>query len=116
MDDMADIEFDDNGRTRLRALQDGQQIGKIDYFVLDQPPTARVGVHTEVDPDHQGEGIAGKLAAEFYRRAAEAGQGVVPLCPYLKRWSLAHPEQAPAPDDELTARAMVKLREDPATW
>lgn len=113
---MADIEFDDNGRTRLRALQDGRQIGKIDYFVLDQPPTARVGVHTEVDPDHQGEGIAGKLATEFYRLAAEAGQGVVPLCPYLKRWSLAHPEQAPAPDDELTARALLKLREDPATW
>lgn len=113
---MADIEFDDDGRRRLRALQGGQQVGKIDYFVLDQPPTAWVGVHTEVDPDHQGEGIAGQLAAEFYRRAAEAGQAVVPLCPYLKRWSLSHPEQAPAPAQELTDRALRKLREDPATW
>ena len=113
---MADIEFDDDGRSRLRALLEDLQVGKIDYFVLEQPPTARVGVHTEVDPDHQGEGIAGKLAAEFYRRAAGAGQSVVPLCPYLKRWSLAHSEQAPAPTDGLTDRALLKLRENPATW
>jgi uncharacterized protein len=116
---MADIEFDDDGRTRLRALLGQEQVGQIAYFVLDEPPTAaaRVGVHTEVDPAHQGEGIAGMLAAEFYRRAADAGQGVVPLCPYLKRWSLKHPEQAPAPTEELTARAKAVLsQDDPATW
>ena len=116
------ISFEDDGGRRLTALVDGQPAGRIDYFVLpggaepEHRPSALVGVHTEVDPEHQGRGVAGALAAEFYRLAAAGGRAVVPLCPYLKKWAEAHPDQAPAVDTELVRDAARHLRQDPSLW
>jgi uncharacterized protein len=76
----------------------------------------RVGVHTEVDPDFQGRGVAGALAAEFYRLAAAADQPVVPLCPYLTAWAELHPDQAPDPGTDAVRRAARRLRQDPSLW
>ena len=41
---------------------------------------------------------------------------MVPLCPYLKKWTEAHPDQAPAADTELVRRAARHLRQDPSLW
>lgn len=101
---------------RLDALQDGERIGEIDYFVLERPAPALVAVHTVVDKAHEGQGVAAALAAELYASAAREGLAVVPLCPYVARWAARHPEQAPEAPAEVRAAARGRLDEDPSTW
>ena len=51
-----------------------------------------VMVHTEVDPDLQGRGIAAELVAAALAFAREQGLKVRPLCSYVRAWLRRHPE------------------------
>jgi len=51
-------------------------------------------VHTEVKPEFEGEGIAGRLAAAALDEARARGRFVVPTCPYVSRYIGRHPEYA----------------------
>lgn len=115
----ADLQVQDDGRSLLEVLVDGRQAGRIDYFLLDGEhgtPAARVGVHTIVQPAHEGQGIGGRLATEFYRAAAAEGRTVVPLCPYLKHWSETRPTPFPPVDPELVRRATAYVEQHPSLW
>ncbi|AZM56960.1 N-acetyltransferase [Streptomyces sp. WAC 01529] len=128
---------DDRGRGVLEAFDgDGEALGQIVYFTLDEPDAvpevapeaapeaapvpvavaALVPVHTEVAAAHQGEGVAGALAGELYAIAGREGLAVVPLCPYVVKWAERHPERAPAASDDLTRAALDKVRTDPSAW
>ena len=62
---MSDIEIrDDREAGRLEAVADGEVVGHVEYFVLESPSRALVPVHTIVEPEHEGKGIAGSLARE----------------------------------------------------
>ncbi|MGW0822840.1 GNAT family N-acetyltransferase [Streptomyces sp. NPDC002845] len=106
---MRDIEIrDDRAAGRLEALageEGGEVVGHIQYFVLAEPERALVPVHTIVEPEHEGKGIAGSLARELYGIAAREGSAVAPLCPYVVRWAARHPEEAPAAAPELLRAA-----------
>ncbi|MEU8292657.1 GNAT family N-acetyltransferase [Streptomyces pseudogriseolus] len=104
---------DDRDAGRLEAVAGGEVVGRIEYFVLDDPAHALVPVHTIVEPAHEGQGIAGSLAREFYALAAREGTVVAPLCPYVVRWAARHPEEAPAADPELLRAAKRWLSEHP---
>ena len=120
--DKGGIQLQDDGHSLLEALVDGRQAGRIDYFLLepangeDAARTARVGVHTVVEPSHEGQGIGGRLAAAFYESAAAEGRPVVPLCPYLKHWAETHPDQAPSVAPELVARAAAYVETHSSLW
>ncbi len=45
---------DDRAAGRLEAVVDGEVVGRIEYFVLDDPAPALVPVHTVVEPAHEG--------------------------------------------------------------
>ena len=103
---MSDIEIrDDRPAGRLEALSGGEVVGRVEYFVLDEPGRALVPVHTVVEPAHEGKGIAGSLARELYGVAAREGVAVAPLCPYVVQWAARHPDQAPAADPALLRAA-----------
>ena len=51
-------------------------------------------VHTEVPPEYQGQGLAGRLATAALEWARESGRKVIPSCPYLKSYISKHPEFA----------------------
>ncbi|KQX83656.1 MULTISPECIES: GNAT family N-acetyltransferase [Streptomyces] len=104
---------DDREHGKLVAYVDGAAAGVIAYFVMDPEPGALVPVHTVVEPAHEGKGIAGSLAGEFYRMAAREGVPVVPLCPYVAKWAQRHPEQAPAVSEELVQGARRQLESHP---
>lgn len=111
---MADPEFRDHREEgRLEAYDDGVFAGHIAYFTLDFAPAALVAVHTIVEPGHEGEGIGSSLVREFYAMAARGGVPVVPLCPYAAKWSLRHPDTAPAPRAELVHEAERQLKQHP---
>ncbi|WUL57168.1 N-acetyltransferase [Streptomyces sp. NBC_00344] len=107
---------DDRPNGRLEALDDGQVIGRVQYFALDAEPAALVAVHTVVEPAYQGRGVAGALVEEFYATAAREGVPVVPLCPYAARWAGRHAEEAPVAPPELVTKAREQLAADPRRW
>ncbi|MFD0318664.1 GNAT family N-acetyltransferase [Streptomyces flavalbus] len=115
---MSDIEIrDDRAAGRLEAVgDDGAVVGRIEYFVLDDPRRALVPVHTIVEPAHEGQGIAGSLARELYAVADREGVVVAPLCPYVVRWAERHPDLAPAADPELLRAAKAWLSAHPGRF
>jgi predicted GNAT family acetyltransferase len=48
--------------------------------------------HTEVPPEYQGQGLAGKLAAAALDWARTKGLKVIPGCPYIQGYLTKHPE------------------------
>jgi predicted GNAT family acetyltransferase len=48
--------------------------------------------HTEVQPQHEGKGIAGALVRHVLEDARRQGRGVIPLCPYAAAYIKRHPE------------------------
>lgn len=111
---MSDIEIrDDRAAGRLEAVAGGDVVGRIEYFVLDEPRRALVPVHTVVEPAHEGKGIAGSLARELYGIASREGSAVAPLCPYVAKWAQRHQNEAPSADPELMAAAKKGLADHP---
>ncbi|GGW92979.1 N-acetyltransferase [Streptomyces malachitofuscus] len=111
---MGDIEIrDDRAAGRLEAVAGGEVVGRVEYFVLDTPRRALVPVHTIVEPAHEGKGIAGSLAREFYAIAAREDSAVAPLCPYVAKWAERHPDQAPAAGPDLMRAAKAWLAAHP---
>ncbi|MFB6613815.1 GNAT family N-acetyltransferase [Streptomyces sp. NPDC085524] len=114
---MVAIEFQDERKAgRLFAVEDGAVVGFIAYFVLAEAPHALVAVHTIVEPDHEGRGIAGGLVKTFYGIAAAEGVPVVPLCPYAASWAAKHPDQAPSAPAGVVAAAKAQLDADSDLW
>ncbi|MFD6274924.1 GNAT family N-acetyltransferase [Streptomyces sp. NPDC060209] len=104
---------DDRENGKLVAYEDGSAVGAVAYFVMHPEPGALVAVHTVVEPEHEGKGIAGALAREFYAMAGREGVPVVPLCPYIVTWARRHPEQACQAPDELVRGAERQLGSHP---
>ncbi|NGO81820.1 N-acetyltransferase [Streptomyces sp. YC504] len=114
---MADtVIFDDRPKGRLEARAEGELLGHIQYFVLDDPAPALVPVHTVVEPAHEGKGVAGSLTRELYAIAAREGFAVAPLCPYVVRWAAKHPDEAPVAPQELLDAAKAAVEADPEKW
>ena len=97
---------DDRPNGRLEARADGELLGHIQYFVLDEPAPALVPVHTVVEPAHEGKGVAGSLARELYAIAAREGFAVAPLCPYVVRWAAKQELQRRSLAPSRAARSM----------
>ncbi|RBM20267.1 GNAT family N-acetyltransferase [Streptomyces sp. PT12] len=57
-------------------------------------PELIVFVHTEVDPDREGQGIGSSLARVSLDAAREAGLRVLATCPFYAGWIGRHPEYA----------------------
>lgn len=107
---------DDRQRGRLEALEDGEVVGLVGYFVLDATPAALVAVHTVVDEEHEGKGIASALVRRLYTMAAGEEVPVVALCSYTAAWAGRHPEEAPVPPGDLVATARRQLKADSDRW
>ncbi|MDP4245361.1 MAG: GNAT family N-acetyltransferase, partial [Bacteroidota bacterium] len=50
-------------------------------------------IHTEVDPAHEGKGIARQLLDAMVAHARENKLRVVPICPYVLAQFRRHPER-----------------------
>ena len=50
-------------------------------------------VHTGVDPELRGQGIADDLAEAAFAYARDNGFRVVPSCGFIKKWLERHPDQ-----------------------
>ncbi len=76
---------------RYEARSDGELVGVIEYGMK---PGKIALIHTEVAPDHEGHGIAGKLARFALEDARRRSLRVIPACPYVRAFLERHPEFA----------------------
>ena len=85
---------------RYELLDDsGAMIGEIRYVL---EPGAVALVHTEVDPELQGRGLASELVEGAMNDLRERGLKMIPVCPYVRSWLRRHPEQADLVGETLT--------------
>ena len=68
--------------------------GFVAGFVLYQRHERRIAlIHTEVEPRHQGAGLAGRLARAALDDVRELGLEVVPLCPFVAAYIRRHADE-----------------------
>ncbi|MEV0588913.1 GNAT family N-acetyltransferase [Nonomuraea sp. NPDC050310] len=76
-------------RSRFEITLDGELAGFAEYQLRG---TTVVFTHTEVFPEHEGQGLAGKLVKHALDVSRDTGLTVRPLCPYISRFIERHPE------------------------
>lgn len=69
--------------SRYEITVDGALAG---FAEITRRPGRILFTHTEVDPAFQGQGLAGRLAADALADAATTGDTIVPYCPYIARY------------------------------
>lgn len=94
MDETIDVTLN-TARHRYDITVDGQAVGSSSYRDTDESGAAqRILYHTVIDEAFGGRGLASTLTREAIRQSVEAGFHVVPMCPYVKKWTTSHDEFA----------------------
>ncbi|MBT2230829.1 GNAT family N-acetyltransferase [Nonomuraea sp. NEAU-A123] len=89
---------DNTEQSRFEIFVDGTVAGFADYRLL---PTKIVFTHTEVLPEYEGQGLAGKLVGHALDASRDTGLRVVPLCPYVAKYIERHPPYKDLVDDSV---------------
>ena len=77
-------------RERYEAMVDGTLAGVLEYAVRGDEIEL---IHTEVLPEFEGRGIAGRIVQVALDDARRRGQGVVVSCPYVRIYLARHPAE-----------------------
>ncbi|MCU1372803.1 MAG: GCN5-related N-acetyltransferase [Actinomycetia bacterium] len=79
---------DDPSRSRYELLLDDHVAGTVAYLrhgdILDL-------VHTEIEPDHEGEGLGSAIARGVLDDVRRRGLRIRPTCPFIAGWLEKHP-------------------------
>jgi uncharacterized protein len=93
------IEVADNPQRSRFELRDGDRVIGIASYALVPGDSSEEGgtdrvvfFHTEVDPEYEGQGLAGRLAEFALSTTVARGRHIVALCPYIKVYLRRHPE------------------------
>jgi predicted GNAT family acetyltransferase len=78
-----------HGQSMFKAFEDEALVGSMLVYISDNSLKA---MHTEVDPAHEGKGIAHQLLDAMVAHARENKLQVVPLCPFVFAQFKRHPE------------------------
>ncbi len=83
--------------SRFEITVDGKLAGFAQYRLSEQ---RMVFMHTEVDDEYQGQGIAGQLARAALDAARQRSLYVTPKCDYIAGYIRKHPEYAELVDEQ----------------
>ncbi len=67
----------------FRLIENGKEIGELDYIWLDQ--STIVINHTEVNSNYEGHGLGKKLVDAAVDYARDNHLKIVPVCPFAKK-------------------------------
>lgn len=85
---MSDVTVTHNAAaSRFEAQVEGERVGLIDYRTSGNTVDL---MHTEVDPDRQGQGVASDLVRGALDTIRAEKMSIVPTCPYVARWLDGH--------------------------
>lgn len=88
MDKVTEIS-DNREAKRYEARVDGKLAGFADYIRTQE---VIAFVHTEVEPEYEGQGIGGALVRASLDEARRDGLAVLPTCPFYAGWIARHPD------------------------
>ena len=66
--------------------------GETAFTVYQKQGDTLIFVHTEVPTDERGQGVGDALIEGTLQQVREAGQKVIPLCPFVDAYIRRHPE------------------------
>jgi predicted GNAT family acetyltransferase len=92
---------DDGERRRFEVVVDGEVAGFAQYL---RRGGRIIFVHTEIDPAYEGRGLGSALARGALDATRQAGEPVVPLCPFIAAYIERHEEYADLVDRDLLER------------
>ena len=81
---------DNAARKRYEITEDGEQVGFLTYRLGDGFIDM---IHSEVDREHSGRGLAGILVRFALDDARARGLAVVPFCPYVASFIAEHRDE-----------------------
>lgn len=85
-------EIRDNApESQYEIYVDGQLAGFMTYKLTAETFTA---IHTEVDDDYEGQGLASQLVKQVLQDVRDAGLSLKPSCPFVREYVERHPEYA----------------------
>ncbi|WP_372699303.1 GNAT family N-acetyltransferase [Arthrobacter sp. JSM 101049] len=94
MDETIDVTLNTAER-RYDITVDGKAAGSSSYRDTDASGAPqRILYHTVIDDAFGGQGLASTLTRDAIRQSVEAGFRVVPMCPYVKKWTTTHDDFA----------------------
>lgn len=103
-DDAPNVKVRDDPENRQFTVEvDGRPAGKAEYRLRGE---TFLFIHTEVDPEFQGLGVANTLARWALDEVRRQGRNLVPLCPFIAAYIKRHPEYDELVDHEMTNRLM----------
>jgi predicted GNAT family acetyltransferase len=84
------VEIENNeADSRWEAKLDGRVVGFVEYKARPDHVTL---IHTEVNPEFEGQGIASRLARTVLDDAVARGQRMTLYCPFITSYVARHPE------------------------
>jgi hypothetical protein len=92
---------DDTENHRYLLERDGRVVGLTVYH---ERGGRRFFVHTEVEPEYEGEGLGSTLARGALDDVRAMGMKIVPLCPFISAFIRRNPEYAELVDQPLLER------------
>lgn len=87
MENITITRTDTDSKARYLAILDGQEA---ELTLSKATPTLVIADHTGVPDSLRGRGVARALADRLIADAREAGQRVVPLCPFVRAYAEKH--------------------------
>jgi uncharacterized protein len=88
MGSMADVR-NNREKSRYEIFLDGNRIGLMTYRVEGDTVATP---HTEIDPQHEGQGLGAQLVAAALDDIRAEGRYVRPVCPFVSYFISGHPE------------------------
>lgn len=77
------------GSKRYEAELEGRPAGFVTY--RERGDTLSI-LHTEVDPEFEGEGVGSALVGQALRDARDRNLNILPFCPFANSYIRSHPE------------------------
>jgi predicted GNAT family acetyltransferase len=80
---------DNRDQARYEIWTGGRRAGFAQYRL---DPGSITFVHTEIDPEHEGAGLGGRLARAALDDVRTRQLTIVPLCPFIAEYIRRHPD------------------------
>ncbi len=107
--DAPNIEVRNDPENRQFIVEvDGRAVGKAEYRLRGD---TYLFIHTEVDSEFQGRGVANRLARWALDDVRNQGRTLVPLCPFIAAYIKRHPEYDEIVDHDMTIDLKRKREE-----
>jgi predicted GNAT family acetyltransferase len=89
-EDETPVEVTDNPAEHRFEIRYGDRLAGFAVYEVQGDDYAFV--HTEIEPDLEGLGLASRLVRTAMEAMAERGVAVLPFCTYVASWLTKHPE------------------------